>query len=82
MNIFFLKEIVLIGNDYSVEICERVWCSTAGKVFEVYRTLIILVIPFLILVYSYTKICYELKLMSSKRKNLTEDYELNVNTMK
>lgn len=72
INCFFIKKVVKVGLKQDVDICIRVWCETEWKIFEIYRSLLILVIPFSIMLITYTKICIELWKMPKTRRFLIE----------
>ena len=55
--IIYGKEVVKIGLHKDVDVCVRVWCPTCWKIFEIYRSTIILFIPFFIMLFTYTRIC-------------------------
>ena len=51
------KDTVQIGKIDKVEICYRVWEPLQWKIFEIYRTLLLLIIPCSIILVSYSLIC-------------------------
>jgi hypothetical protein len=51
------KDTVEIGSQIKVDICIRVWSPFAWKLFEIYRTLLLLLIPCIIIFVSYCLIC-------------------------
>jgi hypothetical protein len=67
-----------MGLIHRVDICLRVWCPTSWKIFEIYRSFLILFIPFIIMLVTYTKICIELWKMPNSRKKLTETPHENI----
>lgn len=72
------KEAVKTGINRQVFICIRVWSPINWKLFEIYRSSIILVVPLSIMIFTYTKICVKLWKMPDSRRKLTESVSLQV----
>ncbi len=76
---FFAAMPVLLGKKMievglvAVDVCARVWCPRAWRIFEIYRTLILLVFPFTIMAFCYIKISLELYSMPIIRKKESPD---------
>lgn len=68
MPILLGKRIVQMGID-PIDICSKVWCKTPWRIFETYRTLILLIIPFFIMGYCYIRISAELYQLPIKKKH-------------
>jgi hypothetical protein len=71
--IIFGKEAQPISADHpNIFICIRIWSPNAWIIFEIYRLLIVLLIPLVITVFAYSKICYHLWKVPSNRIKLTQ----------
>ncbi|CAF0954937.1 unnamed protein product [Brachionus calyciflorus] len=71
--VVFGKRAEKVGLHNQVYICVRKWSSLNWKIFEIYRSTIILFIPFFIMLFTYTKICVKLWKMPDSRRKLTEN---------
>ena len=70
------KKAIKTGIENQVYICIRVWSPLNWKLFEIYRSTIILILPFSIMLFTYTKICIKLWKMPDSRRKLTESFNL------
>lgn len=65
------KQLVKLGLS-KVDVCMKVWCNGAWQIFEIYRTLLLLVIPFGVMSYCYIYISmelYTLPILRRKKKD-------------
>ena len=65
------KKLIIAGE--KTEVCFRVWCEVPGRIFEIYRTSLLLLIPFSIMLVTYSVICIELWEMPNSRRSLREE---------
>lgn len=66
------KKLVKLGYIDKIDVCMKVWCDGAWRIFEIYRTVLLLVIPFSIMAYCYFRISlelYSLPIIRRKKKD-------------
>ncbi len=77
MPVILGKKMIEVGI-VAVEVCARVWCPQAWRIFEIYRTLLLLVFPFGIMAFCYIKISLELYTMTIIKKKQPQNKNLAV----
>nr|QVK45903.1 G protein-coupled receptor [Proales similis] len=65
------KRLIKVGM-HPVDVCYRVWDPVSWKLFETYRSLLILVVPMFIMTFTYVRVCLTLWKLAETREKLTQ----------